>query len=216
MMLAVSVFLVSAFCNAGIVDIPASNKTPAYRITEEKLVNGNNARRTAVWATVSSGLSKDQVTAVIQDLVKRNSASHAISISISEHGEAPGAYSVGMGIWAPGGDWSRANEGKQDWERKTYKLKTEFREAYFSAGKSQHWSAAYGLTKEKALKILSDIDSACMDASNAVFAKYPTGNVSLEEQMRAAALTRVAQSYGVTSTQAVEMQDKRLEEIYGK
>lgn len=108
----------------------ATNKT--YSVLRTQRIDGNRARRLQVWVAVPDGLSTGQVAAVASRIAAEHPLTDALSVVVMREGEEPGAYTVAMGEWAPGGDWSRANEGADDPKRLTYRMSLQFRDDYFA------------------------------------------------------------------------------------
>jgi hypothetical protein len=143
------------------------------------------------------------VASVIADVIARRPEMHAVSVAVMRRGELPGAYTVALGEWAPGGEWARASEGVADAARSTYATSFAYNHTYFKEKRSD-WAAAYGLTLERARRMCGDLQTAALKADDAVFAQYPLGNEAESERLKAEALAKVAQRYGLTAEMAAE------------
>ncbi|MCK4891536.1 MAG: hypothetical protein KAS78_02600, partial [Candidatus Pacebacteria bacterium] len=126
--------------------------TTNYEIVEEEDISHALARRYSVRVVVNNNpATKNQIKAISEKTVNDYKAKNADALAIFfyfDKGQIDGAYTLAKAEWAPNGDWSQAELGKD--QKLTYKF-TDF------IDKERIEENLFGLSEEQRKEIFKEI-----------------------------------------------------------
>lgn len=219
-----TIFLTAVSVVAGELDLPHEFK-PQYELADTRRVDFAGARRLVLCITVSHGLSKADIANNIRHAIANHGdGMHAVSANVYESGDSLDiGFTVAQGEFAPQGDWSKALDGKRDSQRKTYRLKFQYKDGYFKAQPSTQ--NGYGLTRTQRNALCAELQDAGMRASNQAMKRAQTEGFSdikkqwkreqeIKKELQPHYEAAIAKRYGVTPEQAQEIWSAYLKEKF--
>ena len=140
--------------------------TTNYEIAEEEDISHALAKRYSVRVVVNNNpATKSQIRAISEKIVNDYETKNADALAIFfyfDKGQIDGTYTLAKAEWAPNGDWSQADIGKD--QKLTYEF-TDF------IDKKRTEEDLFGLSEEKRKEIFKEIVK-CEDWGNIEAMKY--------------------------------------------